>query len=328
MGLRSAGRRAGRTGRGRAPDAAAAVEGFRAEVGTEDPVTVAGGRTQWEVGGQADPGARTVSAPAGVVEHRPEEMIVRVLAGTTVAGLSEVLLRGGQMVPLDPWRADLATVGGVLAVGQSGLRRLRHGPVRDHVLELRYVSAAGELVRAGAPVVKNVSGFDLVRLMVGALGTLGFLAEAVLRTYPAPRASRWMVSPPSGPEEIASARARLYRPSSWLWDGERSWVLLEGHPADVDQQAEALGPAWQECPGPPPRPGPGRLSLAPGQVTRWAEGRPPGSFLAEVGVGIVHLPEVPTAPQADPAGAEIARRLKARFDPTGRLNPGRELGAP
>lgn len=143
-----------------------------------------------------------------------------------------------------------------------------------------------------------------------------------------------MVSPPADLDEMAAARARLYRPSSWLWDGQRSWVLLEGHPADVDQQCESLGPGWQPCPGPPPRPGPGRLAVAPGRLASWAEGRPVGSFLAEVGVGIIHLPEELSeepapAPAgsagADPGVAEIARRLKARFDPRGRLNPGRQV---
>ncbi|MHB1854708.1 MAG: FAD-binding oxidoreductase, partial [Acidimicrobiales bacterium] len=140
-----------------------ALEDFAVEVGRDDPVAVRGGATQWDVGGPVHPDVRIVAAPAGVVDHRPEEMLVRVRAGTTMAELAGVLDRAGQMVPLDPADPERATVGGILSVGRAGLRRLRHGPVRDHVLEIRYVSAGGELVKAGAPVVKNVSGFDLVR---------------------------------------------------------------------------------------------------------------------------------------------------------------------
>src|SRR5207237_3236629 len=99
----------------------------------------------------------------------------------------------GQCVALPPHEG--ATVGGVLAVGRSGLRRLRFGPVRDTLLEARYVSAEGRLVKAGGPTVKNVSGFDLCRLLVGSLGTLGLLGAVVLRCRPRPAASRSPVGP-------------------------------------------------------------------------------------------------------------------------------------
>src|SRR5580693_728799 len=97
-----------------ADDSAALVE-FAALVGREGPVCVAGGRTQWEVGGWPAAGTREVAAPAGVVSHQPAEMIVRVRAGTTVAALNSVLAEGGQMVPLDPLDPIRTTVGGVLA---------------------------------------------------------------------------------------------------------------------------------------------------------------------------------------------------------------------
>ena len=287
---------------------------FAEEVGADGPVTPVGGRTQWSVGGEPDAAAREVRAPEGVVTHEPAEMIVRVRAGTTVAELDAALAAHGQMVPLDPRHPDRATVGGVLAVGHSGIRRLRYGPVRDAVLEVRYVSAEGRLVKGGAPVVKNVSGFDIPRLLVGSLGTLGIIAEVVLRAQPRPVATRWL----RGAVDPFDTRDRLFRPSAVLWDGTTTWVLLEGHPADVDAEAARLGAGWHDVSGPPPLPGPGRVSFG-------AADRPAvdANFVAEIGVGTVHTAgEVPAA-AVDPAVVALNEAVKRRFDPTGRLNPGR-----
>ena len=174
-----------------------AIAAFAAEVGPTEagPVVAVGGRTQWDVGGPLDPAvdARTVRAPAGIVTVEAADMTVRVRAGTTVVELDAALAEVGQAVALPAWPG--ATVGGVLAVGRSGLRRLGWGAVRDTVLEVRYVSAAGTVVTAGGPTVKNVSGFDLCRLLVGSLGTLGLLAEVVLRTRPLPATERWLAGP-------------------------------------------------------------------------------------------------------------------------------------
>jgi FAD/FMN-containing dehydrogenase len=300
---------------------------FAAEVGPDDPVCVVGGRTQWDVGGAVATGVRHVMAPVGVVSHQPAEMIVRVRAGTTVAALDSALAEAGQMVPLDPLLPERATAGGVLAVGQSGLRRLRYGPVRDTLLEARFVTAEGKLAKAGGPVVKNVTGFDLCRLLVGSLGTLGLLAEVVLRCQPVPAVRQWFVAA-EGADPFELYR-RLFRPSAILWDGRSVWVLLEGHPADVADQAEAvLGRAFAEAAGPPPVPVGGRVSLRPDGLRRLQESA--GSWLAEVGVATVHtdapglqaglLGGVATM---DARAAELQAAIKARFDPTGRLNPGR-----
>jgi FAD/FMN-containing dehydrogenase len=296
---------------------------FAAEVGPDDPVCVVGGRTQWDVGGRVGTGVREVAAPVGVVSHEPAEMIVRVRAGTTVATLDAALAEAGQMVPLDPSHPELATVGGVLAVGHSGRRRLRYGPVRDTVLEARFVTAEGKLVKAGGPVVKNVTGFDLCRLLVGSLGTLGLLAEVVLRCQPVPVARQWFVADErADPFELYR---RLFRPSSILWDGRSVWVLLEGHPADVADQAGAvLGPAFAEADGPPPVPVGGRASMRPAELRSLRASA--GDWLAEVGVGTVHTAETGLLHESvgDRRAAELQVALKARFDPKGRLNPGRQ----
>jgi FAD/FMN-containing dehydrogenase len=302
---------------------------FASSVGVGDPVCAVGGRTQWDFGGPPLPGTREVVAPSGVVAHQPAEMVVRVRAGTTIASLSAELLGSGQMVPLDAALPERATVGGVLAAGLSGPRRLRYGPVRDTVLEAHFVSSAGRVIKAGGPVVKNVSGFDLCRLLVGSLGTLGLLGEVVLRCHPVPARSSWYRVTGADPFQLAR---RLYRASSILWDGTETWVLLEGDPDDVaDQARSVLGVA--PCELSPPALAGSRLSLTAGQLVELGRLSPSSaSWWAEVGVGTVHTDSpsllasalgVVWPPAMASAVAALNLAVKRRFDPAGRLNPGR-----
>jgi FAD/FMN-containing dehydrogenase len=282
------------------------------ELGTDDAVACVGGRTQWDIGGLVADNTREVRAPAGIDAIVPEEMTVRCGAGTTVVELDAALAERGQTVALPSWEG--ATVGGVLAVGRSGIRRLGYGPVRDTVLQLGVVSATGAQVKAGGPTVKNVSGYDLCRLFVGSLGTLVILGEAILRTRPLPIVSRWFSGANVDPFEL---RRRLHAPTSLLWDGETTWLLLEGHPGDVEAQRRMSG--LVETSGPPPLPTGGRWSLPPDAV-RSLRGR----FVAEIGVGVVHRDESPPQPHVDVNVECLHRRLKTHFDPAGRLNPGRD----
>ncbi len=294
-----------------------ALDQFVREVGTADPVCVAGSRTQWDVGGHPDPGTREVRAPVGVMSFQPAEMIVEVGAGTRFADLDAVVAESGQEVVLGP--ADrAATVGGLLAVGHSGLRRLRHGHVRDILLRARFVDGAGRLITAGGGTVKNVAGYDLCRLLVGSLGTLGLLGEVLLRTRPRPEVVVWYRGA-LPPRDVAP---RLYRPATILWDGTTTWVQLEGHRGDVGAEGELCQAAGMvETPGPPALP-PHRWSVDPAELATVVSAG--GGCVAEVGVGVVHRHDAqPAAPVPAPIQA-LTERVRAAVDPQRRLNPGRQ----
>jgi FAD/FMN-containing dehydrogenase len=285
---------------------------FAEQVGTTGPVAVVGGRTQWDVGGAPDPDTRLVPAPAGIAWIAVEEMTVCCGAGTLVTELDAALAERGQCVALPDWEG--ATVGGVLAVGRSGIRRLGYGPVRDALLQARFVSAEGKIIKAGGPTVKNVSGYDLCRLLVGSLGTVGLIGDVILRTRPLPLTSRWFAIETTAPGPLVAA---LQRPSSALWDGHTAWVLLEGHPADIE--AQVVGAGLREVQGPPALPA-HRWSIPPTEVAALT-----GTFVAEVGVGVVHHTEPPLPRPVDAVLADLTSRIRDSFDPSRRLNPGRDV---
>jgi glycolate oxidase FAD binding subunit len=280
------------------------LEPFAEVVGTSDPVTISGLGTR---GGPVED-VRTVAAPAGIAWVQADEMIVCCGAGTLVDELVAALAEHGQTVALPVG----GTVGGALAAGLSDVRRLGYGPVRDVLLQARYVSAAGEIVKAGGPTVKNVSGFDLCRLLVGSNGTLGFMGEVIVRTRPLPQVSQWCTASCTDPFPVFG---RLYRPVSVLWNGGTIWALLEGHAADVAEQAAVAG--LVPCDGPPPLPTGSRRSVAPASVTAVE-----GAFVAEIGIGVVHHTARWTPPARSPRVVALARAIKDELDPTHRLNPG------
>lgn len=299
----------------------AALLAFADDVGSQGPISIAGSQTRWTLGGELEPGTRTISAPTGIVEYTPAEMTVVVRAGTPVSELHAALAEKGQWTAL-PERGG--TVGGAIVVGENDFRRGARGEVRNAVLQVRYVSAEGELVTGGGPTVKNVSGFDLPRLVVGSLGTLGCLAEVTLRTNPIPASIRWFEARNVDPFALHSL---LLNPGAIMWNGDDTQVMLHGHDVDVAADVDrilSLG-AFSEI-DEPESPSGFRWSLQPSELAT-LDGLDTATFVAEIGVGLLHA-EKPQPPRMlSTAMTVIHERLKAEFDRTGRLNPGRTVGS-
>lgn len=304
--------------------------------------------THREVGGPPPAAGLEARAPVGVLSYDPADLTVTVAAGTTVADLGATLAPHGQECALDPID-PAATIGGTLAVGLSGLRRLRVGPIRDQVLEVRFVTADGRVVRGGGPTVKNVTGYDLPRLLVGSFGTLGVLTRLVLRCRPRPARAQWFESDDPPGDVLASC----LRPSSVVWDGRITRVLLEGHDGDIDDERARAGLRTGGTPTIPSGAHRGRIAVRPGEVEMLG-GRLRAlggvAWLAETGVGTVHVAAGESAalgacreaahasggwmlreagaPGLDGFGRplpslDLAARVRQAFDPTGKLAPGR-----
>ena len=122
----------------------------------------------------------------GVVEYEPADLTVTVEAGIRLAALQSVLAQHRQYLALDPPYADRCTLGGIVATNASGSLRLRYGAARNQILGLRVVHANGTAVKSGGKVVKNVAGYDLNKLYIGAFGTLGIITEVTLKLSPIP----------------------------------------------------------------------------------------------------------------------------------------------
>ena len=130
-----------------------------------------------------------------ILEHAPGDMTITVEAGATFSQLQSVLSPHRQRLALDPLWPSIATVGGVIAANDSGSLRLRYGGVRDLIIGITVVLSDGTIAKSGGKVVKNVAGYDLPKLMSGALGTLGIITKAVFRLHPLPESSRTLTFP-------------------------------------------------------------------------------------------------------------------------------------
>jgi glycolate oxidase FAD binding subunit len=146
---------------------------------------------------------------SAIVDYVPEDMVATVQCGITLGALAQRLAEHSQRLALDPLDGDGRTVGGVLAAGSSGPLRFRYGTGRDLLLGVRFVQADGTVTWGGAKVVKSVSGYDVPKLLVGSLGTLGVIVEATLRLHPLPAVTEAVLASAKSPAGLQDLLAAL-----------------------------------------------------------------------------------------------------------------------
>ena len=209
----------------------------------------AGTKLAW--GGPLGPVGRRIDTKCmdQLLEHDAGDLTATVQAGLPVARLQEALAEQGQWFAVDPPLAHApgetrrATVGGVFAAGDGGPRRLRYGGIRDLVTGVTVVLADGTVARSGGKVIKNVAGYDLVKLFCGSLGTLGLVAELHLRLHPLPEISLTLRTECDA--AVASAMARDIQRSTVVasaidWTSGTLLVRLEGRAEGVDEQRDEV----------------------------------------------------------------------------------------
>jgi glycolate oxidase FAD binding subunit len=322
-------------------------------------VPVGGGRAS----GMGDPAERCdvllhTTRLDRVIEHSQADMVVSVEAGITLEALQTELAKAGQFLPLDPFNSPGHTIGGLLATGWTGPLRLRYGSPRDFLIGIRVALPDGRLATGGGRVVKNVSGYDMMKLHYGALGSLGVIVAASFKVFPKPLHDVTMSSA-GGWADAERALATPVAPSALeLFSDGRVLARYSGSPDAINRVVNELGwrpvdeVAWKE-----------HASRAP---ERWARIAVPRERLREVvadlgdwwaspGAGIAYWSigsdaasvkvtrakaeslggslVMLAAPDdfmreagawgAPPSTLELQQRLKNAFDPDHVLNPGR-----
>lgn len=234
-----------------------------------------------------------VSGLNGIVSYEPEELIVTVKPGTPLTELESALAAKNQRLGFEPqdWRALLgsqgaSTIGGAISANANGPAAIRFGRARDHLLGFRAVNGFGEAYKGGGKVVKNVTGFDLPKLMCGAMGTLGPLTELTFRVFPK-HAEKIFVTASTDGAMLRKVAASPLEATALLYRDGKAYVRLEGALDEKTALLSGLGDFRE-------------TDALPGPA----------------------LPEMPFPPEP-PAHAALTRAVKAAFDPLGLFNPGR-----
>ncbi|MHA6623348.1 FAD-binding oxidoreductase [Pseudonocardia sp. DLS-67] len=189
----------------------------------------------------------------GVITHNPGDMTVSVRAGTPLRQLQDELAPHGQHVSFDAARvADGATVGGLVATADAGPAALVFGSMRDLVIGVTLVLADGTVARSGGHVIKNVAGYDLAKLMHGSYGTLGVLAEVVLRLHPEPKRTATLAIDCELAEAAAHAATVLggpYEPAALEWTSDGVLLIrVDGTEEALNARLERLQGALGDAP--------------------------------------------------------------------------------
>jgi FAD/FMN-containing dehydrogenase len=272
-----------------------------------------------------------LSGLAALREHAPEDMTCTVEAGMTLGALQAQLHKAGQWLPIDPPNAERVTIGALLDQNLSGPRRFGYGTIREHLIGIGVVLADGRLIRAGGKVVKNVAGYDLCKLFVGARGSLGVIVEETFKLRPLPVAEQFVSAKCATLEALNTLIGQVLdspitpvvfdvnRPAG----GSLALVLgFAGTHAEVDWQlahAAELGVTqptdleherafWSSGAGA------AKLSVAPTKLVETLRTLGDTPFVARAGNGVIFHRGSARVNGATPADA-LSRRLKDTYDP-------------
>lgn len=327
-------------------------------LGSKTPLRIVGGDSKAFLGRAVQGQTLTLAGHEGVVDYDPAELVVTVRAGTSLHALEAVLHEQGQCLPFEPPVFDgRATVGGATACGLSGPRRPWVGALRDYVLGCRLISGMGTHMRFGGQVMKNVAGYDVSRLMVGAQGSLGVMTEVSFKVLPRPRSRAGLVL--EVPHQDIAGLLRQWRDQSRpitgaAWQDGRLHLRLEGGDSSVQLAQEQMGGEaldmsyWDDLReqrlaffqqagslwrialpvDAPVQTWPGQMLLDWGGTQTWLKTDAPAEQIHEQAraiYGHARCWSGPTAGQDDLPDSLLIwhQRLKEQLDPAAIFNPGR-----
>lgn len=326
------------------------------------PLKIVGGNSKAFYGRATEGELLEVGGHSGILNYEATELVATVRAGTPLRELEQAVRAQGQMLPFEPPHlGERATVGGTVATNLSGPRRPYAGSVRDHVLGVKIINGKGEILSFGGEVMKNVAGYDLSRLMAGAMGTLGVLLEVSFKVIPQPKKEVTLYRNCSIDTAITTMNnwaARAYPISGAVFDGENLYVRFSGSDSAVDAAQKKFGGDelanaevfWQRvrelrhgffegrqalwrlsvAPAAPCIALPGKSFIDWGGAQRWYMGDAPAETIraaATKGGGHAVMfrggdRDLSFQP-LDPVLLRLHRNLKQALDPLHILNPGR-----
>ncbi|MFA5496138.1 MAG: glycolate oxidase subunit GlcE [Porticoccaceae bacterium] len=302
----------------------------------------------------------------GIVSYEPTELVITARCGTPLAELEATLAAHNQVLAFEPphfGAATSATVGGAVAAGLAGPRRLQAGPLRDFVLGARLLDGRGQVVDFGGQVMKNVAGYDVSRLLAGSLGILGVIAEVSLKVLPKPMAETTLAIAASETDALRLVgrwRGQPLPVAATAWYQGRLQVRLCGASAAVAAASRQLGgdhldaaesvvfwrrlrdqqlpffsageaPLWRlAVPADVAALDLGETLIEWSGGQRWLRGEFAADQLRATAAALGGSATLFRGAGATPAFAppapallQLHRRLKAQFDPAGIFNPGR-----